>query len=63
MAQYQALAVYQVMQLGKVQIIEQEVQELSSEDLARFRDGFLEVDWQSWGRQLERDVQAGKLGG
>lgn len=49
------------MQMGKVEIIEQQVQELSSEDLARFRDWFLEFDWQSWDRQLERDVQAGKL--
>ncbi|MDQ3583321.1 MAG: hypothetical protein M3495_17690 [Pseudomonadota bacterium] len=47
--------------MGKIETIEQQVQALSPEELARFRDWFIELDWESWDRQLERDVQAGKL--
>ena len=47
--------------MGKVEIIEQEIQALSAEELERFRAWFLEFDWAAWDRQLERDVSAGKL--
>jgi hypothetical protein len=47
--------------MGKVEKIEQEVQALSSAELAEFRVWFLEYDWAAWDRQLERDVQAGRL--
>ena len=47
--------------MSKVEQIENEVQELSAEELARFRDWFLEFDWEAWDRQLERDVETGKL--
>ena len=47
--------------MGKIETIEQQVQALSPEELARFREWFIEFDWGSWDRQLERDVQAGKL--
>lgn len=43
------------------QEIESAVQHLSAEDLARFRDWFAEYDWQAWDRQLEADVDAGRL--
>ena len=49
--------------MGKVEKIEQEVQALSPGELAQFRAWFLEYDWAAWDRQLERDVQAGKLNG
>jgi len=32
-----------------------------SEELAQFRAWFLEFDWAAWDRQLEADIQAGKL--
>lgn len=47
--------------MGKVEKIEQEVEALSPEELAQFRAWFLEYDWAAWDRQLERDVQAGRL--
>ena len=47
--------------MGKVEQIEQEVQMLSEAELAQFRAWFLEFDWVAWDRQLERDVQAGRL--
>ena len=45
----------------KVERIEQEVEALSPEELAQFRAWFLEYDWAAWDRQLERDVQAGRV--
>lgn len=47
--------------MGDVEKIEQDVQALSLEELAQFRAWFLEYDWAAWDRQLERDIQAGKL--
>lgn len=47
--------------MSKIEELEQKVQALSAEELARFRDWFLEFDWAAWDRQLERDVRAGKL--
>ena len=47
--------------MGKVERIEQEVQALSPEELARFRAWFLEYDWAAWDHQLEEDVQGGRL--
>jgi hypothetical protein len=47
--------------MGNVEKIEQDIQALSPEELAQFRAWFLEYDWAAWDRQLERDVQAGKL--
>ncbi len=47
--------------MSKVEKIEHEVQGLSPEELAEFRDWFLEFVWKVWDRQLEVDVRAGKL--
>ena len=47
--------------MGKVEEIEQQVQALSPDELAQFRAWFVEYDWAAWDRQLERDVQAGRL--
>jgi hypothetical protein len=47
--------------MSKVEKIEQEIQALSPAELAEFRAWFLEYDWAAWDRQLERDVQAGRL--
>ena len=51
----------EVMSMGKVESIEQQIQALSPEDLAEFRAWFREFDWAAWDRQLERDVSSGKL--
>ena len=47
--------------MGKIEKIEQEIQTLSPEELARFRAWFLEYDWAQWDRQIERDAEAGRL--
>jgi len=47
--------------MSKIEAIEKQIQELSEEDLARFRQWFAEFDAELWDRQLERDVAAGKL--
>ena len=47
--------------MSKVEALEQEVQKLSPEELAAFRDWFIEYDWEAWDHQIERDVAEGKL--
>ena len=47
--------------MSRIEELEQKVQALSPEELAQFREWFLEFDWAAWDRQLERDVRAGKL--
>jgi hypothetical protein len=47
--------------VSKVERIENEIQGLSSDELAEFRDWFLAFDWAAWDRQLEKDIQRGKL--
>jgi hypothetical protein len=47
--------------MTKVESLEKEVEKLTREELAAFRDWFIEHDWQAWDRQLEEDVVAGKL--
>ena len=41
--------------------IEREVEELSSEELAKFRQWFAAFDAEAWDRLFEADVKAGKL--
>jgi hypothetical protein len=47
--------------MGKVEKLEADVTSLSPEELAAFRQWFLEFDWTLWDAQLERDVQSGRL--
>jgi hypothetical protein len=47
--------------MTKLEKLKQEIQALSPEELARFRDWFMDFDRAAWDRQLERDVAAGKL--
>ena len=47
--------------MTKVQAIEKEVESLSSKELVAFRRWFEELDAESWDRQLEDDVHAGRL--
>jgi hypothetical protein len=47
--------------MTRVETLELEVQGLNPEELAAFRSWFAEYDWQTWDRQLENDVAAGKL--
>jgi hypothetical protein len=47
--------------MTKIENLEKQVQELSREELAEFRDWFAAFDAQVWDRQFEADVNAGKL--
>jgi len=47
--------------MAKVQIIEKEIKSLNQEELAEFRDWFLEYDSEAWDAQIKRDVHSGKL--
>jgi hypothetical protein len=47
--------------MGKVERIEQQIQDLSTEELARLREWFAAFDAEAWDRQFEADVHAGKL--
>lgn len=49
--------------MDKLEQLEEQVENLSEEELAQFRAWFLEFDWQMWDRQLERDIASGKLDG
>lgn len=41
--------------------IEQAITQLSTHDLARFREWFEEFDAQVWDRQIEADAKSGKF--
>ena len=47
--------------MNKIDDIERQIQALSAKELAAFREWFAEFDAVAWDRQLESDVQAGKL--
>ena len=47
--------------MKKVEEIENQVQDLSPEELTAFREWFAKFDAENWDRQIESDVKAGKL--
>jgi hypothetical protein len=47
--------------MNRVEKLEGDVRELSSEELASFRAWFAEYDWKSWDQQLVEDVEHGRL--
>ncbi len=47
--------------MSKVEDLEEQIRQMSAEELADFRRWFAEFDAEVWDRQLERDIQAGKL--
>jgi hypothetical protein len=47
--------------MGKVEILENEISQLSSSELAAFREWFLAFDAAVWDGKIEQDAQAGKL--
>ncbi|HUG20461.1 MAG TPA: hypothetical protein VMM56_15850 [Planctomycetaceae bacterium] len=44
-----------------LQELEKTIADLSPEELAKFREWFLEFEAQNWDRQIEEDVKAGLL--
>ncbi len=47
--------------MSELEQLEQQVLQLSPDDLAKFRAWFIELDYQFWDKQIEADVAAGKL--
>jgi hypothetical protein len=47
--------------MGKVEKIEQQIQDLSPEEMTELREWFAAFDAEEWDRQFEADVHAGKL--
>ncbi|MBI5235267.1 MAG: hypothetical protein HY886_03350 [Deltaproteobacteria bacterium] len=47
--------------MTRIEQLEHEIQKLNRADLANFRNWFREYDANEWDRQIEEDVQAGKL--
>lgn len=47
--------------MGKVESIESQIRQLSPEELSNLRQWFAAFDAETWDRQLESDVRAGKL--
>jgi hypothetical protein len=49
--------------MSEVEQLESRIQNLSPEELAKFRAWFLEFDARVWDTQIEADLKAGKLSG
>ncbi len=47
--------------MTRVEKLEHEIQRLSRDDMAAFRDWFRKYDSDEWDREIEQDIQAGKL--
>lgn len=47
--------------MRKVELIEQQIEKLSPEELAAFRTWYAAFDAEAWDRQFEADVKVGKL--
>jgi hypothetical protein len=49
--------------MNRVSRIEQQVKDLTAEELGAFRKWFMAFDTEAWDRQLEADAVTGKLDG
>jgi hypothetical protein len=47
--------------MGKIERLEQQIRELSAQELAELRRWFVEYDADAWDRQIEADANTGKL--
>jgi hypothetical protein len=47
--------------MSKLELLEDQIKELSREELAQFREWLARFDAEVWDRQFEADVKAGKL--
>lgn len=49
--------------MSELEQLEQRIRNLSPDELAKFREWFIEFDHLMWDRQIEADSKAGKLDG
>ncbi len=47
--------------MSRLETLEDEIKRLSPEEFRELRNWLLEVDWENWDRQIERDAASGKL--
>ena len=47
--------------MSTLEHIEDEIRNMSAEELARFRKWFLEFDSRQWDEEIEKDAKAGNL--
>ena len=47
--------------MSQIEMLEQEIKQLNSKELAAFRSWFIEFDNTEWDRQIEVDSATGKL--
>jgi len=47
--------------MSRIEEIESAVAELPKEEFARFREWFAEFEAQVWDREIEQDIEAGRL--
>jgi hypothetical protein len=47
--------------MSRVELIEDQVKDLSAEELTAFRNWFLEFEAETWDQQIENDAKNGKL--
>jgi hypothetical protein len=47
--------------MGKIEVIEKEVSQLSLSELSAFREWFFKFDAEAWDNQIGRDAPSGKL--
>lgn len=47
--------------MSRVEILEQQVQQLAPQEFSQFREWFLEYERDAWDREIERDGKSGKL--
>ncbi len=46
---------------NRVEALEKEIKDLSRDELTSFRNWFVKFDAAEWDRQIEKDIEAGKL--
>ena len=49
--------------MSELEQLEKRIADLSPEELAKFREWFIEFDRLAWDKQIEADSKAGKLDG
>jgi hypothetical protein len=47
--------------MSKLENLEEQVKELTGEELRAFREWFVQFDAEAWDRQIQSDAQSGKL--
>jgi hypothetical protein len=47
--------------MTNIEALERDIEKVTREELAAFREWFIEYDWHAWDRELEQDIAAGKL--